>query len=100
MSKIHACKKRLQSAQKKQWNKRYSKNWKKGWQQGILIGELNASRAIVLDIIDIRFPTLTEMAKRRVQKIQAPADLRQLAKKIVVAPDEKAALQVLMSDAA
>jgi len=36
------------------------------------------------------------MAKRRVQKIQAPADLRQLVKKIVVAPDEKSALQVLM----
>ena len=55
---------------------------------------------MVLDIIDVLFPGLTEMAKRRVQKIHVPGDLRQMLKKIVVAPDEKAALQSLMSDAA
>ena len=79
----------------KTWKKKWKKGWIEGWQQGYALGELNASRTIVLDIIDVLFPKLTEMAKRHMQKIPAPADLRQLARKIVVAPD-RGFLQVLM----
>lgn len=70
----------------------------KGKALGETEGELKASRSFVLDIVAARFPSLTEMAKRRVQKIDKPANLRQIATGIAVAPDEKTALQALMSD--
>lgn len=88
--------------------KKVGKAEEKGMQQGIekgkvmgeTEGELKASRSFVLDIVAMRFPSLTEMAKRRVQKIDKPANLRQIATGIAIAPDEKTALQVLMSEAA
>ena len=99
-----AMKQGMEKGLEKRLEKGLQKGLQKGMEQGKMLGEvegeLNASRSIVLDIIDVRFPSLTEMAKRRVQKISAPTDLRQLAKRIVVAPDEKSALQALMSDAA
>ncbi len=77
--------KKIATSSKKAVEKAVEEAVEKATEKALDQGELNASRSMVLDIIDERFPTLTEMAKRRVQKIQAPADLRQLARKIVVA---------------
>lgn len=54
----------------------------------------------VLDVVAIRFPTLLEVAKQHVSRLEDKNELRQLAKQIVRAPDEKIALWALESFAA
>jgi hypothetical protein len=63
-------------------------------------GELKASQRMVLALIDVRFPSLIELAKRHVKQVKDPETLTQLAKQIAIAPDEDTARSILDSYAA
>jgi hypothetical protein len=63
-------------------------------------GELKASQRMVLALIDVRFPSLVELAKRHVKQVKDPETLTQLAKQIAIAPDEDTARSILASYAA
>jgi hypothetical protein len=63
-------------------------------------GEVRASQRMVLDLIEVRFPQLSETAKQSVKRIKKLEALRQLGRQLAVAPDEATARQVLSSYAA
>jgi hypothetical protein len=65
-----------------------------------LKGEIHASQTIVLDLVEIRFPTLAKEAQHHIVQIKAVEALRQLAKQLVKAPDEATARWVLSTYAA
>ncbi len=68
--------------------------------EGEAKGELKASQRMVLALIDVRFPSLVELAKRHVKQVKDPETLTQLAKQIAIAPDEDTARSILGSYAA
>jgi hypothetical protein len=68
--------------------------------EGKAEGELKASQRMVLALIDVRFPSLVELAKRHVKQVKDPETLTQLAKQIAIAPDEDTARSILVSYAA
>ena len=68
--------------------------------EGKAEGELKASQGMVLALIDVRFPSLVELAKRHVKQVKDPETLTQLAKQIAIAPDEDTARSILVSYAA
>ena len=71
-----------------------------GKAEGEAKGELKASQRMVLALIDVRFPSLIELAKRHVKQVKDPETLTQLAKQIAIAPDEDTARSILVSYAA
>jgi len=71
-----------------------------GKAEGEAKGELKASQRMVLDLIEVRFPQLSETAEQSVKRIKKLEALRQLGRQLAVAPDEAAARQVLSSYAA
>ena len=54
-------------------------------------GELRVARRMFINIVSVRFPTLTELAKKQAALIDSPEALEFLALKVVLAPDEKIA---------
>ena len=53
--------------------------------------ELRVARRMFINIVSVRFPTLTELAKKQAALIDSPEALEFLALKVVLAPDEKIA---------
>jgi len=54
-------------------------------------GEVRVARRMFINIVSVRFPTLTELAKKQAALIDSPEALEFLALKVVLAPDEKIA---------
>lgn len=65
--------------------------YEKAVQQGIQRG----MQQIVLDIVEVRFPSLLEDARQQVAFLNDKSKLSQLGKQITLASDEIAARQVL-----
>jgi hypothetical protein len=57
-------------------------------QRKIAEAELQAAQKIVVDFVEARFPTLTELAQQKVPLIKGMEALSQLAKQVATAPDE------------
>jgi two-component sensor histidine kinase len=51
----------------------------------------------IVEIVKIRFPTLTELAQKKVMQLQNLADLKQLVVQLSISSDQVAAQQLLMS---
>ena len=69
-------------------------------QERVAQGEAKGAQKIVTSIVEVRFPTLAELAQQRVANIQSLEKLDQLAKQIATASDEQMARWVLDSYAA
>jgi hypothetical protein len=70
--------------------------WVKGKvAEGELKGELKASRSILQDIVNSRFPSLSELAKAKADQITQPEALNVLIVRISLAVDEHAARGIL-----
>jgi hypothetical protein len=67
----------------------------KGRAEGEAEGALNASRQLVLELVEARFPGLKSFAEQRVLKMRKPESLRRLIGQIAVAPDEETARRTL-----
>jgi hypothetical protein len=50
--------------------------------------ELQGAQKIVVDFVEARFPTLTELAQQKVSLIRNAVALSQLTKQVATAPDE------------
>lgn len=68
--------------------------------EGETRGETRGAQKIVTTLVEVRFPTLVEVAQERIVSIQNVDMLNQLAKQIFTAQDEQTALWVLNSYAA
>lgn len=77
-----------------------AKRLAEGEAKGEARGEVIASQKMVLEFVEGRFPSLTELARERVHKIKTTEALRQLARQIAAAPDENTARQILDTYAA
>ncbi len=69
----------------------------RGEARGEIKGEIRALRQMVLDVMQVRYPSLIEQAREQVNLISDPADLRRLAIQIFAAPDEAIASWVLQT---
>jgi len=58
-------------------------------------GKLEEKRKSIIEIVEARFPDLTELATQRVRKMADLEELRQLMKQLAAAPDEAMARGVL-----
>jgi predicted transposase YdaD len=70
------------------------------WIQGLkaqerIAGELAAYRSVLVNIVQMRFPLLAEIAQTRADQSSKPEALNILIAQISVAPDEKTAREVL-----
>lgn len=63
-------------------------------------GEVQASQKMLLDLIEVRFPQLAELAQQRVKPIKETIILRQFMKQIAVASDESTARWIIGTYAA
>ncbi len=80
--------------------KKVAKGVAQGKAEGKAEGELEASQKMAVEIVEARFPVLTELAKQYVKRIRKTDDLLQLGRQIAIAPDEATARHVLTSYAA
>jgi cell division ATPase FtsA len=62
--------------------------------------KVEASQEMIVGIVEARFPELVDLAQERVEKIRQLEILNQLAKQIVLAPDEATARWTLGTFAA
>lgn len=67
----------------------------KGREEGIEEGKLEGLQQAVLNVVEARFPPLTELARQRVSQIRTPDTVNLLLKGVATAPDETAARFVL-----
>jgi len=68
--------------------------------QGELKGELRGAQTIVVNFLEARFPSLTELGQQKVTLIRSTDTLSLLAKQIATAPDESTARWLLDTIAA
>jgi hypothetical protein len=68
-----------------------------GIAQGIAQGEVQSSRRTLVDIVQVRFPELTEVAQKQARLCNKPDVLAMLIRQIVTAPDVKTARWLLES---
>lgn len=58
-------------------------------------GELKGVREMVVNVVQLRFPALTELARQKVAQIDKPELLKKLHEQVILAPDE-ASMRVLL----
>ena len=63
-------------------------------------GEIRGAQKTVVEFVEARFPTLTELAQQQVAQIKNPDDLNKLVKLIATAPDEDTVHWILSKIAA
>jgi predicted transposase YdaD len=68
----------------------------KGKAEGKAEGQLEGLRSSVERVVNIRFPSLTELAHRKVASIMQPEALNILLEQFVAAPNEEAARRLLL----
>ncbi len=69
-------------------------------QELVAKAELRGQQKAVIDIIEMRFPALTEEAQEKVARLNKADQLSQLMKQMVMAPDEAKARWALKTFAA
>ncbi len=69
-------------------------------QERVAKAKIEAQQKAVIDIIEMRFPTLTEEAQEIVARLNKADQLSQLMKQMVMAPDEANARWALKTFAA
>lgn len=73
----------------------YQKILKEGRQEGLQEGDLKRLRQSVLDVVEVRFPSLMELAEERVPRASKPDVIESVFKTLLTAPDENAARALL-----
>ena len=68
----------------------------KGEARGFAKGSLETSRSLVETLVNVRFPTLTNLAHQKVASITQPEDLRILLAQIATASNEASAREFLL----
>ena len=63
-------------------------------------GEIRSARRMVVNLVEVRFPNLTELAQQEVGRINDPGVLDLLMQKMATAPDESLVRWLLSSPAA
>ncbi len=63
--------------------------------EGIVEGEILGLQKAVVEVVEARFPDLTELAQQRVSQIRNLDDLNRLVKLIATTPDEAEANWIL-----
>lgn len=74
-----------------------AEGWEKGKVEGKAEGELELAQRMLVNIVNARFPKLTELAQQKADQIQNAGMLERLVQQIVVAPDEDMARGLLDS---
>lgn len=74
-----------------------AKDRKEGQKEGRAEGQLNSTRDMLVNIVHLRFPTLTNLAEKRAQQIDQPEILTRFIQQIVLATDANVARAVLES---
>ena len=69
-------------------------------QERIIRGKIEGQRKAVIDFIEVRFPTLLEVAQEQVVHLNKSDELSRLMKQVALAPDEATARWVLGTFAA
>ncbi len=59
------------------------------------VGEAKVLREMVVDVVRLRFPALTELVKKKVTWVDKPEVLKKLHEQAVLAPDEASIRQLL-----
>lgn len=67
----------------------------RGEAKGEVRGELRSARRFVTDIVELRFAVLLDYAQLSVERTNDADKLRRVAKELVVATDEMAAIRIL-----
>lgn len=68
--------------------------------EGKTEGAIEALQQVVVEIVQGRFPPLTELAEQKVTEVREPKVLHLLVKQVSTAPDEATARWVLSTPAA
>ena len=63
--------------------------------KGLVKGEIKALRQVIIEIVQTRFPSLTELAQQKVVTLSEPKQFHGLTMQIALARDEVAAHDVL-----
>jgi flagellar biosynthesis/type III secretory pathway protein FliH len=66
-----------------------------GRQEGKEEGEMKASQKILVELVNIRYPSLVELARQKAMKIRDASALQEVIKIIVAVPDEETVRIVL-----
>jgi hypothetical protein len=86
---------RVQQAEKRGEAKGEAKGEARGEAKGKVAGELQALRQMVLDVVQVHFPSLLLFAQTQVNVITQPVQLRKLALDLMQAQDEATAIRLL-----
>ncbi len=70
-----------------------------GERKGEVKGEVKAMRQSLIDVVEIRFPALIELATQRAKEMTNLEELRQLMRQATAAPDEATVRRILDSKA-
>ncbi len=73
----------------------YQKILREGREKGREEGKLEGLQQSVLTVVELRFPSLTELARERVQRASKPDVIESVFRTLVTAPDENAARALL-----
>lgn len=74
-----------------------AKGMEKGLQKGMEKGKIQGQREIIMDIVQERFPQISALVSKQVQKIEDPIQLRRLSVKLSTAQTVQEAEQALSS---
>ena len=66
-----------------------------GKSEGLVEGEVHALQQAIIEIVEARFPSLTEQAKQVIETVREPTALHILIRKFSTAPDENIARWLL-----
>lgn len=60
----------------------------RGKAEGLAEGQVEIAQELVTDFVEVRFPTLTQLARERVRRIKSTDALKLLAKQVAAASNE------------
>ncbi|MDQ2886219.1 MAG: hypothetical protein M3Y39_09045 [Chloroflexota bacterium] len=63
--------------------------------EGQVEGEIKALRQVITELVQTRFPALTQLAEQKVMQLSEPRQFHGLTMQIALSRDEKAARDVL-----
>jgi hypothetical protein len=92
----------LEKARMKEALNMYSTWWEESpiIQHERAVSEAKALREMVVDVVRLRFPALTELVKKKVVQVDKPEVLKKLHEQAILAPDEASIRQLFASTAA
>jgi predicted transposase YdaD len=69
-----------------------------GREEGKVEGETETLQKVIVDTVEVRFPSLLDLAQRKVRTISVPEKLHQLYIQILKAPNEENARALLATE--